>query len=342
MGNNMARIWIDLANPSHPHFFNAILSELKKIHQIQITARERGETVNLALQLNMNPTIFGSHPENSIHKSLAILFRIIQLNRFVEDFDYALSLENVMSVIYAKRKNKISILFLDNDLKYKIKGGVIHNYESKKKLKSDYIILPAVCADTISKFVKKSKIISYNGYKEDIYIADYKPDYGVKEKIPFEKFVVVRPEALGSFYVNRGKSIMPDLLKIFEKNGINIVYLPRDKSNLNYVKNYNVFIPKKTLNGLDLCYFSSAVLTGSGTLAREAACMGKTAVSFFPNDEFLSVDQHLIEEGKLFHSREPKEICNYVISNMSKNNNLNFKRSKTVKDEVLKIINKII
>ena len=47
----MPKIWIDLANPSHPHFFNAILPDLKKKNQIQITARERGETVKLANQL---------------------------------------------------------------------------------------------------------------------------------------------------------------------------------------------------------------------------------------------------------------------------------------------------
>jgi len=337
----MPKIWIDLANPSHPHFFNAILPDLKKKNQIQITARERGETVKLANQ--MKPIVFGSHPENSIMKSISIIIRSILLFKFAKDFDYALSFENVMSVIYANIKHKKSILFLDNDLKYILKDKFIHNYESRIKLKADFIIIPKICYETISKYAKQSKIITYNGYKEDIYIADYEPDYKVKEKIPYEKFVVVRPEALRSFYVKDSKSIVPSVLKQFEENSINVVYLPREKSDIEYAQNYHVHIPKEPLNGLDLCYYSDAVLTGSGTMAREAACLGKPSVSFFPGKNLLSVDKKLIEEKKMFHSRDPEEITNYVLSKETKNSvSLDLQRSKNVKKEVLKIIERII
>ena len=105
---------------------------------------------------------------------------------------------------------------------------------------------------------------------------------------------------------------------------------------------YKGNIPKKALNGLDLCWYSDAVLTGSGTFAREAACMGTPAVSFFPGKRLLSVDQELINEGKIFHSRDVDEIMEYISSQPKKNKKPNLEQSKKVKKEVVDITKEII
>ena len=111
---------------------------------------------------------------------------------------------------------------------------------------------------------------------------------------------------------------------------------------MKYPEKKNISIQREPLNGLDLIYHSNAVLTGSGTMAREAACMGRTAVSFFPNNSLLSVDKQLVEEGKIYHSRDPKEILEYVLSNYTKKETLCLERSKKVKKEVITIINSLI
>ena len=78
-------------------------------------------------------------------------------------------------------------------------------------------------------------------------------------------------------------------------------------------------------------------------MAREAACLGKISVSFFPSDRLLSVDEKLIEEKKIFHSRDPKEIVTYVLSKKDKDKkSKDFQKSKRVKKEVMKIIENII
>ena len=73
----------------------------------------------------------------------------------------------------------------------------------------------------------------------------------------------------------------------------------------------NIFIPVKPMNGLDLCYHAEAVLTGSGTLAREAACLGVPAVSFYPSS-LLAVDKSLIDKGWVFHSRQILRYMNML------------------------------
>ena len=120
---------------------------------------------------------------------------------------------------------------------------------------------------------------------------------------------------------------------------MNIIYLPREKHD-NLKVNDNVHVHKKVLNGLDLCYYSKGVLTGSGTIAREAACMGVNAASFFPNKNLLSVDRDLINKNKLFHSLEPSEIIEYILQN--KNQERSLEKSINVKVELLDIVKSII
>ena len=64
------------------------------------------------------------------------------------------------------------------------------------------------------------------------------------------------------------------------------------------------------------------------TFAREAACMGTPAVSFYPGNELLSVDEEMIRRGWMFHSRDPEEIVEYVLS--SKRRKVDFSRSKNI------------
>jgi predicted glycosyltransferase len=222
-------------------------------------------------------------------------------------------------------------------------NNFLQSFETKIKSFTDYIVVPESAGEVFRRYMKKNEIITYAGFKEDVYIADFQPDSEFNEKIPFEDYVVLRPEALSSLYVDEKESLVSDLLNRFNRENINVVYLPRDKEDFGYVKDFNVFTPKVPLNGLDLCYYSNVVLTGSGTMAREASCLGVPSVSFFPGKKLLSVDKNLISENKMFHSRDPEEIVEYVLNNKKKNKKLlDFKRSKKVKNEVVKIIKDIL
>jgi hypothetical protein len=336
------RIWIDLLNPSHPLFFKSLISELESDFDIQITVRNRAETVPLTNQLGLDATVAGTFYDDKKLKTVATVNRTISLLRKVKKFDWSLSLEDSDCVAVSKMKLKRSILIIDNDLKYKNQNGIIQFFENTVKLLANDIIVPKVAESVFKEFSSRINIHPFDGYKEDIYLADFIPNPKVKDIIPYDHYVIIRPEALQSFYVHGNKSLVPDLLSFFNDNDLPIVYLPREIIDTNLVKDFNVFIPKTTLNGLDLCYYSDAVLTGSGTMAREAACMGKPAVSFFPDNELLSVDNQLIKEEKMIHSRNAKEIGNYIFSQKDKKISTDFTRSKKVKNEVVEIIRKIL
>ena len=58
--------------------------------------------------------------------------------------------------------------------------------------------------------------------------------------------------------------------------------------------------------------FEMLKITRSGTIAREATRMGKSAVSFYP-DKLLKADKYLVNNGRMFHSRNVSEIVEFVV-----------------------------
>lgn len=332
------KIWIDILNPSHPLIFGSVVPRLENA-EVFITVRDRAETVELMKTFGLEGKIVGCDYRQPLKKVVNLAWRTLVLFFKSGKFDWTISFENGSSILVAKLRGKKSILMCDNDLKFKQMTSGIQDMESKVKMLADYIIIPRACYPAFARHVNPEKLLAYDGYKEDLYIATYKPDEQFIAKLPFTNYVVIRPEALGSFYVTDKKSIVPDLLHLLQEKGIHVVYLPREKEDYAYAEGFDVYIPPKPLNGLDVCYYADAVLTGSGTMAREAACLGKKAVSFFPGENLLSVDQALIDEERIFHSRDPKAIGKYLFG-FEGRSSLN--NSKKILDDVMSKINRLI
>ncbi|QLH74247.1 MAG: DUF354 domain-containing protein [Methanomassiliicoccales archaeon] len=331
---NNKTIWIDLKCPSDVHFFYSVMINLNKFRYL-ITTRKRAETHQLSINYGMKGIQIGSDHQNHLLKGMYYFDRTFKLSMIKKEFDAIFSFEDAIGPILGKFKNKPSYLFCDNDLKLNKSFSKFQKIESKFKNFADYLIIPEISIKEFINNYSNPKIITYNGYKENIYISDFEPDpnFDLLDYIP--NYVLIRPEAIGSFYVAEKKSIVPQIVKLLKKENFNIVYLPRDPQDFSYVSKDEVFIPPKIYKGLDLCYHSQAVLTGSGTLAREAAILGKTSVSFFPGSKLLSVDSDLIRKKKMIHTRDPKEIVNYIL-NSKEDKNYNYKtNSIKVRDELI-------
>ncbi|OGF68261.1 MAG: hypothetical protein A2Y62_02745 [Candidatus Fischerbacteria bacterium RBG_13_37_8] len=334
--NYMKKIWFDLTNTPHVHFFKPFIKRYSAYFNIFITARNFAETVQLAKnEYNISPTVIGTHAgKHKVKKAYCLIIRFIQMLNRVGNFDYAISCGGTEACIIAKLKHKKAITFDDNDLS---PNWMYSHF-------TDFAFFPAAIPEhsLFRQGFKAASIIRYNGFKEDIYIADYEPDENFLNILPFRNYIVVRPENLMATYVkNAGDSITIKLIQMLNEKNYNILYLPRYQQDINYVKDFkNIFMPSKAINGLDACYFSSGVLSGAGTLSREAACLGKCSVSFFAGKTLLAVDQQMIKEGRIFHSRIPEDIVAYIenYSVISEQH----KESKTVQKEVFNKLDSII
>jgi predicted glycosyltransferase len=320
-------------NVSQVQFLYPFVKRFQEEYKVICTTRELAENVDFLTSLGIDFQVVGRHSgKKRVKKIMAILLRDLRLLKGLKSFDVSISCGSNSAFHLSKLRGKTSVSFDDNE----------HSLEAKPFYAKlvDYIIMPkAIRAENyIDEDTIQKKIIQYDGFKEDVYVADYVPDADFVGGLPFERFITIRPEALKAYYVTKeAKTIVPELFRLFAKKKKNILYFPRYPEDWGYAEGYdNIHIPEKPLKGLDVCYFSEAVLTGSGTFGREAACLGTPAVSFFPNERLIAVDQEMVNRGWSIHSRNPEEICEHVMSSEKKQ--LDLKRSQRVQQEVFGIL----
>ncbi len=321
-------IWFDFTNVPHISFLQPFINLLEEKYNTIFSLRDFAETEGLfRKKINQPYFMAGKHKgNNKVSKVIGVFERAHLLNKELPDFDLKISVGGDASNIVAKWRGKKSITFDDNE--------TAPNWRYSHF--TDYAFWPKAIAveKLIRQGFKLNRLYQYDGFKEDVYIADYVPDMAFLRKLPFDKYVVVRPENIQANYLqSKQTSIVPALFNRLNKECINVLFLPRYKEDRKYAEGYNnIFIPEGAVDGLDACYFSDAVITGAGTLAREAACMGVPAVSFYSGKNLLTVDKKLIDMKWLYHSRSAKDIYHYLINSSRKKRSL--ERSQQVQEEV--------
>lgn len=301
-------IWFDITNVPHVNFLLPIIRKYEEEFEMVFSLRDFAETKSLfEKRIRRDYIEVGQHKGGSkLRKVLGVIERIFQLNKQIPKFDVKISVGGDASSIIAKWRRKLSITFDDNEKAPNWRYAPF----------SDLAFWPrVVCKDKLHKQFFNQNLYQYNGYKEDFYLADYQPDATFVEKLPFEHYVVVRPENIKASYVEGRQSIVPELLKALDAKGYNILFLPRYELDRDYAQGIkNIYIPATAVNGMDACYYADTILTGAGTMAREAACLGVPSVSFFAGAHLLSVDQSLVDAGKMFFSRDVEQIMQYLES----------------------------
>jgi len=334
----MSKIWFDITNTPQVHFLLGVKKMLASGDNEYIySTRDFSETVKLLEKaIGEHYIVFGKHHGKSyINKVTGLLSRFWQVYRNIPDFDISISNGSENAIWTSALKRKKSIAFGDNDLARQWTYG---------RFVSFAFFPNAISKDVITQQgISEKRLFLYNGYKEDVYLHDFSPNTSFLSTLPFDNYVIVRPENIMANYIrNDGvQSITPDLLKRLSNNGINILYLPRydfDRAYADGLK--NIFIPDAPINGLDAVYYSDAVFTGAGTLAREAGCLNVPSFSFFAGSDLLAVDKQMIKDGLMFFSRNPDELYNQFKSSSKTAPDLS--RSKNaaaeIKDKLIEVI----
>jgi len=320
-------IWFDFTNVPHVNFLLPIINHFNQAKHIY-SVKDFAETVSLfEKRIGNEYLLVGAHQgKNKFRKVLGSLGRTIALQRTIPRFDVKISVGGDSSNITAKLRRKISITFDDNEK--------APNWRYSRF--SDLAFWPDAIDDKVlHRQGFKKNLFKYNGFKEDLYLAEYQPDQHFLKSLPFKEYVVLRPENIQANYADGSAlSIVPQLLDRFNELKRNVLFLPRYKHDKLLAGGFdNVFIPETAVNGMDACYFSDAVFTGAGTMAREAACLGIPAFSFYTGKELLTVDLKMIEMDWLHFSRNPEELIQKFLTTPKRNPDLN--RSARVKQQIL-------
>jgi predicted glycosyltransferase len=335
------RIWIDLANSPHVPFFRALIPEfVARGHQVEITARDFAQTVELALQAGLTPHVVGGHGGRSISgKAGNLVGRAGALRKWARDrgFDLALSHNS-----YAQIAAAASL---------RIKAVTLMDYEHQPanhlafRLASRVIVPRAFPAAELKKYGASTRRVKrYQGTKEDVYLADFVPDpefantllgLGIESR---DVLVVIRPPAREALYHRFENELFDDLLaSLNRRDDVKIILLPRsDAQRAEYEarKLGRLIMPQTALDGANLIAAADLVVSAGGTMNREAAALGVPAVSIYAG-KWAAIDQELVEEGRLRSIGSVEEIETLVVE---KKPSAKPRGARAVRAEVVKLI----
>lgn len=296
-------IWIDLDNSPHVPLFKPIIAELKKRgYKTMVTARDCFQVCSLADLHHIEYKKIGyHHGKNKIRKVFGLFYRALQLMPIV------LSEKPVLALSHGSRSQVI----ISNILR--IPSVIMDDYEPSKGLPlfgPDWLIMPEVISNENVRFSTKF-LRKYSGIKEDIYVPDFKPDDSILRELNIgenEIVVVVRPPATEAHYHNPESEVLYNAVieLLSETDNVRIILVPRTDKQAssakimwpNLFEKGKIMIPPKVVNGLNLIWHADLVISGGGTMNREATALGVPVYSIF-RGTIGAVDRYLSENGRL-------------------------------------------
>jgi hypothetical protein len=331
------KIWIDLDNTPHVPFFIPLIRELEhRGHQVVLTVRDAFQVCELADEKGLPYIKIGRHyGKHAIWKVLGLLLRSTQLALFFlqHRMDVALSHGSRSQTLYCNLLRIPTILVADYEFTQTIPFA-----------HPRWSIVPDVVS-TLGMASKNKRIRHYRGIKEDVYVSEFTPDPILVKTLglePDDIMVTVRPPADEAHYRNPESTLfLIELMKrILQTPGIRSVLLPRNNlQELNFRRdhpdwfmNKKTVIPSKAVNGLNLLWFSDLVVSGGGTMNREAAALGLPVYSIF-RGKTGGVDRMLEREGRLTMIHSAEEVWTKIkLERRKKDNTLDEKPRPALQD----------
>lgn len=310
--NSGVKVWIDLDNTPHVPFFVPIIRELKnRGHTVVLTARDAFQVFELADKMNLEYIKVGHHYGKNIVMKLYGLFR-----RATQLIPFLLHQRPNLALSHGSRAQPLLCNL------FRVPCIAIFDYEHAKTIPLSYprwAIAPQVLS-SVKRLSEIERIRYYRGIKEDVYIPEFKPNPALLEELGLrqdEIIVTVRPPANEAHYYNSesDKLLLELMARVCQTSGIRIVLLPRNRAQeMAFRENHpewfiedKTIIPSRAVIGLDLIWFSDLVVSGGGTMNREAAALGVPVYSIF-RGKTGAVDRLLEIEGRLVMIHAVEEV----------------------------------
>jgi len=296
-------IWIDLDNTPHVPFFLPIIEELRaRGYRVVLTARDSYHVCRLLEFHGISCQVVGRHwGKSRILKVAGTCFRAAQL------LSVALRERPDVAVSHGSRAQTLAALLTG------IPRISIFDYEFASVmgfLHPDWAFVPHVFTPAVKVDAKK-QVLRYPGIKEDVYVGRLEPDSSLKKQLGLgdsNLIVTVRPPAHEAHYHNPEAELLFDaaLDLLTGKPDVSMVLLPRNERQeaalrkrwAGWIAKGRIIIPDRAVNGLNLIWFSDLVISGGGTMNREAAALGVPVYSIF-RGKIGAVDRHLADTGRL-------------------------------------------
>lgn len=294
-------VWIDLDNSPHVPFFRPIIDALRRDgFNVAVSARDAYNVVDLVRLHRLEATPIGRHfGKHKAMKVLGLGVRAAQLLPFVARHRPCLALS------HGSRAQTLAARLTG------IPSMVIADYEHVTHLtRPDWMVFPEVIPDDITRRLAK-RVLRYPGIKEDVYASSFVPDAALASELGLadaDIVATVRPPATEAHYHSpQSDALFGAAMELLLADArTRIVMLPRnDRQKAEIADRFRgglqsgkMIVPERAVDGLNLVWLSDLVISGGGTMNREAAALGVPVYSTFRGPTG-AVDRFLAAHGRL-------------------------------------------
>ena len=279
------RIWFDADNAPHVLIMRRLTRELEeKGHDVRFTARDRASICELLTLSGIRYSKVGrEYGKGKLGKVLGTLGRALSLVRTMRSWKPDVSFgHGSRSLPIASRILGVPTVTMFD---YEWVDTTLFNLLCKTILIPSYIDEQR-CREAR---IKLGKVKHYTGLKEEIYIGDLCGDPGELSPLGLREdkvHLLLRPPATQAHYHDsRSLALLSDLMELLGKRpDLQVVFLPRYEDQKEYINpdsKAEFIVPDRAYDGPMLVSAMDLVISGGGTMSREAAALGIPSYSLF-------------------------------------------------------------
>lgn len=328
-------IWIDVDNSPHVPLFAPLVKQYREENQpVVLTARDFAQTVELLERAGLKGEfdVIGRHyGKNKLKKVFGLLIRAQELASHARSLR-AKGVEIGVALSHGSRSMTLAAKWLQ------LPVITMYDYEYTETFIfnafSDAVLVPDKIPDeTLDKIgLPPRKRVKYQGYKEEIYLRRYEADSRFLDAVAEENgieidrskiIVTLRPPAsAANYHDERSELILEKLLeRLLRRPDVFTFILPRASEQKEALRQHlsekrypasSYLIPKRAVNGLDLAFHSDLLISGGGTMNREAALLGVPVYSIFAGKQG-ALDRDMEARGLIRFIRSEADIETIVL-----------------------------
>ena len=310
------KIWFDADNGPHVLIMRPLVEELRRRgHEVVFTARDRTSTCELLDLYGLEYIKVGGAYRPGISGKIAGT-----LGRAQALVLAAKHLHADVSFGHGSRALPIASRLLG------VPTVTMYDYEWVNprlfNLFCKRILLPRAIdrARAAEAGLDVDKVVFYDGLKEELYVDGGVRDGAVARELGLHEEairVLLRPPATTAHYHNpESELLLAELLRVMgARPDVQMVFMPRGPEQLAFVPadfRGQVIVPDRVYDGPSLIASMDLVISGGGTMTREAAVLGVASYSFFRGREGR-VDEWLEQTGHLVMLRSVGEIATKLV-----------------------------
>jgi uncharacterized protein len=299
------RVWVDLTNSPHVLVMRPLIEIMRADgHEVEVTARDFAQTLELCERLGIEHTAIGRHRgERLASKAVGLASRSLALARWARGrrFDVAMGHgSNDVTVAAALRRIPSATAF---DYEW---AKVQHQVNCR--LARSVVVPDAIPVERLEQYGARGKIHAYAGLKEEYYLADFEPDEVVLGELGLDRarpIVVVRPPPDESLYHRFENPLFRGVLDRLGASDAQTVVLPRTPAQRAELAAF--IVPERAIDAQSLVAYADLVVSAGGTMNREAVALGTPVFTTFEG-RLGAVDEALLRDGRLRKLEDPDQI----------------------------------